>query len=155
MKQERRIYFPHIDTRSTFLVPEYFYDVYIKAGKIGKIGVAFYLHQLLNDSNLEYKLSFLKPRRWKMHYQQKGQDLHRVNFYPHELDWAHLSAISSATGFSRCYIFVFLMLLQLGVTRLDDGGTPPVRIPRKWNPLTLCSILVDSRLRILTRVLQT
>jgi hypothetical protein len=67
------------------------------------------------DQQLEKKLAMLKPNKWKKHYQSEGQDLQRINFYPDEADWAHLSALSNATGFSRCYIFVFLMLLNGGL----------------------------------------
>ncbi len=141
--------------RSTLLIPEEYFYRYIRNKKIGRIGITYFVRNLLNDPRRDYKLSFLNSLRWKKQYQMKGQSLVRVNFYPHEDDWARLSLLSNATGFSRCYIFVYLMLLYLGVTCLDDGGTPPTLREEKWNPITLCSIMLDSRLRKLTRKLQT
>ncbi len=141
--------------RSTLLIPEDYFNRFIRNKRIGRIGIVYFVRQLLNDPQRDYKLSFLNSRKWKKKYQEKGQRLVRVNFYPHEDDWARLSVLSNATGFSRCYIFVYLMLLYLGVTRLDDGGTPPTLREGKWNPVTLCSIILDSRMRKLTRKLQT
>ncbi len=141
--------------RSTLLIPEEYYERYIRNKRIGRIGVTYFVRNLLNDPQRDYKLSFLKTRKWKKQYQDPGQALVRVNFYPHEDDWARLSLLSNATGFSRCYIFIYLMLLHLGVTCLNDGGTPPTLRQEKWNPITLCSIKLDSRLRKLTRVIQT
>ncbi len=141
--------------RSTLLIPEEYYDRYIRNKRIGRIGITYFVRNLLNDPHRDYKLSFLKSRKWKKKYQEKGQRLARVNFYPHEDDWARLSLLSNATGFSRCYIFVYLMLLYLGVAHLGNGGTPPTFRQEKWNPITLCSIILDSRLRKLTRKLQT
>ncbi len=116
--------------------------------------LASYFQCLLDDPLLDDKLSFLMGRKWKKEYQAAGQDLRRVNFYPEERDWARLSAMSNATGFSRCYIFVFLMLVDMGVISLKNSGTKPYSRNRVWNPLTFCSVLLDSRDRNLTRTLQ-
>ncbi len=156
MKQQRETHIPGpYYGRSTLLIPEEYYNLYIKNKRIGRIGITYFVRNLLNDPRRDYKLSFLKSGKWKKYYQDKGQGLVRVNFYPHEDDWARLSILSNATGFSRCYIFVYLMLLYLEVTSLNDGGTPPRVRERKWNPITLCSIILDSRLRKLKRKLQT
>ncbi len=142
-------------SRSTLLVPgsyhERFFNNFIK---VRNLPLASYFQHLLDDPLLGNKLSFLKARKWKKEYQTAGQDLRRVNFYPDERDWARLSAISNATGFSRCYIFVFLMLVDMGVVSLENGGTKPYSGKRAWNPLTFCSVLLDSRDRRLTRTLQ-
>ncbi len=154
--QQRETYIPGpYYGRSTLLIPEFYYNSYIRNKRIGRIGITYFVRNLLNDPRRDYKLRFLKSGKWKKQYQEKGQRLIRVNFYPHEDDWARLSLLSNATGFSRCYIFVYLMLLYLGVTRLDDGGTPPSFVQEKWNPITLCIIKLDSRFRKLTRTLQT
>ncbi len=155
-KQQRETHIPGpYYGRSTLLIPEYYFNLYIKNKRIGRIGITYFVRNLLNDPRRDYKLSFLKSKKWKKRYQEEGQSLVRVNFYPHEDDWARLSLLSNATGFSRCYIFVYLMLLYLGVMHLDDGGTPPRLRQEKWNPITLCSIMLDSRFRKLTRILQT
>ncbi len=157
-EQIRVIGEPFRGSRSTLLVPGSFYERffigYIRFIKVRNLPLSFYFQRLLDDPLLDYKLSFLKARKWKKEYQAAGQDLRRINFYPEERDWARLSAISNATGFSRCYIFVFLMLVDMGVISLENGGTNPYFRKRAWNPLTFCSVLIDSRDRKLTRILQ-
>ncbi len=156
MKANTKIlYMPVSNSRSTFLVPEYLYNRYVKKGRVAKLGLASYLHRLMEDPELSYKLSLLKPKKWKKHYQPEGQILHRINFYPGENDWARLSMISNGTGFSRCYIFVFLLLLYEGVIKQNYGGTPSLPRHEKRIHITLCSIFLDTSLRKLTRTLQT
>ncbi len=146
---------PFSSSRSTLLIPDSYHERFFNSfRKIRNLPLSFYLQRLLDDPLLDLKLSFLKAPKWKKVYQSKGQDLRRVNFYPDERDWARLSAISNATGFSRCYIFVFLMLVDMGVISLKNGGTKPYSGKRVWNPLIFCSVLLDSRDRKLTRKLQ-
>jgi hypothetical protein len=118
--------------------------------------LAAFLGMLMNDRALYYKLGFLeRTRKWKKQYQREGQKLVRVNFYPDDRDWGRLSAISHATGYSMCYIFVYLMLIALGVITLDNGGTHPIQAGISWNPVITCSITVDASARRLLRTLQT
>ncbi len=149
---------PIAASRSTLLIPQTYLSQFFNPGphkKVGDLPLAWYLSKLLNDPLLEFKLSFLKPRRWKKEYQDGGQNLVRVNFYPDERDWGRLSAISNAMGFSRCYIFVYLMLIDMGVIALNNGGTPPAKGSNTWNPVISGTISVDVITRRLTRTLQT
>lgn len=57
--------------------------------------------------------------------------------------------------YSMCYIFVYLMLVAMGVISLENGGTQPVRVSGHWNPIIICSVSVDAITRNLTRILQT
>lgn len=124
--------------------------------KVEHWALGAYLGMLMDDPLLDYKLRFLeKTGKWKKQYQEEGQGLVRVNFYPDDRDWGRLAAISHATGFSRCYIFVFLMLVAMGVIPLENGGTQPVYEKGHWNPVVICFISVDAATRKLTRVLQT
>jgi len=111
------------------------------------------LSYLLADPDLGNKLELLDSGKSRKKYQSEGQDLVPVFFYPLESDWAHLSLISNATGFSRCYIFIFLMLLHFrkpksvnGRTIPDIGNFPEIKI---WR----CCILVNKTLHLLTRKL--
>ncbi len=145
-----------IATRSSILVAGHLFEAYIKVGKIRRMSVKLYLHVLLKDPRLEDKLKLLRSRKWKKEYQSKGQNLRRVNFYPVEEDWARLSAISNATGFSRCYIFVYLMKIDLGIIRVaDNSGTVRQLDLRTQTNYLICIIKVDRRLRKLIRKLQT
>ncbi len=102
-----------------------------------------YLHKLMSDPELQFKISLLKSKKWKKQYQPDGQDLVPVYFYPDECDWAQLGLISNASGFSRCYIFVYLMLLDLGILKLPENRTK-VEFPVNPNhSLIICRIKLD------------
>mgnify|MGYP005856904545 FL=1 len=110
----------------------------------------------MEDPQLEYKISFLeRTGKWKKQYQEKGQNMVRVNFYPDDRDWGKLAAISNATGYSRCYIFVFLLLIAMGVICLANGGTHTSFVKGHWNAVVICYICVDAVTRKLTRILKT
>jgi hypothetical protein len=110
----------------------------------------------MNDPRLGYKLSRLDfVPAWKTRYQKAGQELHRVNFYPDDQDWGRLSAISNATGYSRCFIFVFLMLVYFGVIDLGNRGTVLSFVEGDGNPVVICSIRVDLTTQTLMRMLKT
>jgi hypothetical protein len=160
MKEQNRIERePYYRLRSTLLIPESYFKKYFWRSpyiKIGHLPLTDFLSMLMNDPLLEFKLSFLeRTGKWRKQYQNEGQNLCRVNFYPYERDWGRLSAISNATGYSRCYIFVYLMLLALGVMSIEYGGTAPTKTREHRNPFVICTIYVDAVARILTRTLQT
>lgn len=149
---------PYYRSRSTLLIPEAYFKRFFWRSpyiKVSHWALSSYLGSLMNDPGLEYKLNFLETGKWKKQYQDEGQSLVRVNFYPDDRDWGRLSAISNATGFSRCYIFVYLMLIAMGVITLENGGTQPVWVRGHWNPVVISSINVDAVTRKLTRLLQT
>jgi hypothetical protein len=150
---------PYYRSRSTLLIPEVYFKRFFWRSpyiKISHWALGAYLASLMDDPGLDFKLGFLeRTGKWKKQYQDEGQNLVRVNFYPDDRDWGRLSAIANATGFSRCYIFVFLMLIAMGVITLEDGGTDPVWVEAHWNPVVICTICVDAAARKLTRVLQT
>ncbi|KAB2934597.1 MAG: DUF1564 family protein [Leptonema illini] len=150
---------PYYRTRSTLLIPDCYFKQYFWRSpyiKIGHWALSSYLSGLMDDPLLEYKLSFLESSgKWKKQYQEEGQELQRVNFYPDDRDWGRLSAISNATGYSRCYIFVYLMLVAMGVIILETGGTEPSYVRGHWNAEVFCTICVDAVARKLTRTLQT
>jgi len=150
---------PYFRSRSTLLIPDSYFKQYFWRSpyiKIGHWALGGYLGLLMDDPRLHYKLSFLeRSGKWKKQYQEEGQELHRVNFYPDDRDWGRLSAISNATGYSRCYIFVYLMLVALGVITLENGGTELSYARGHWNPEVFCTICVDAVTRKLTRKLQT
>ncbi len=113
-----------------------------------------YLNFLLSDPDLFKKIGLLKSGKWKKQYQVEGQGLVPVFFYPGEADWAYLSILSNGTGFSRCYIFVYLLLFDLGVLKLPDDRTlwkNPLKSQSKYS-YTL--IALDKREKKLQRVLR-
>jgi len=146
---------PERSTQSTFLVGGYIHNKYMLPRLLKGKALSYYLHKLLSDPDLEYKLSRLKPRKWKKHYQDEGQDLNALYFYPNECDWARLSIISNGTGFSRCYIFVYLMLLDLGVMKLAINRTQYMNPQDIGLPRVYCNVLMDKKIQMLTRIIRT
>ena len=53
------------------------------------------------------------PRTLKTEYQEEGLDLKRVNFRPFYADWLELGNLALAFGKSRCWLFVYLLKLDL------------------------------------------
>jgi hypothetical protein len=154
MKQIRQIEKSVFPSQSTFLVSEKFLIRFINPRALKGKKLAAYLHRLLFDSQLFYKLSFLDSQKWKKVYQSEGQNLQRLDFLPDESDWARLSIISNSTGYSRCYLFVYLMLIDMGVIKLAEYGTP-YRIVRKTQPYEFyCDISLDEKLKLLRRTLK-
>jgi len=82
---------PTKPSQSTLLVGDHYNKMYMLPRSIKGQRLADYLHKLLEDPLLEHKLSLLKPKKWKKHYQAEGQDLTALYFYPDECDWARLS----------------------------------------------------------------
>ncbi len=118
--------------------------------------LAMYLRRLLSDPDLAYKLSHLKPKKWKKQYQDNGQDLVPVYFYPNEADWAYLSILSNGTGFSMCYIFVYLMLLDLGMLKLPKKNiTKGVIHLIIKNSQIYCSVILNKKGKKLRRILKS
>jgi hypothetical protein len=155
MNTVKNIKKPENPTQSTFLVGNYFFKTYVEPRSLKGKFLSYYLHKLLKDPQLEHKLRLLKPMKWKKHYQDEGQDLQALYFYPDEADWARLSIISNGTGFSRCYIFVYLMLLDLGVLKYIIDGTQVKNSQNFEIPKILSRVLMDKNIQLLTRTMQT
>jgi hypothetical protein len=146
---------PAKPSQSTFLIGDRFYKMYMLPRLLKGKRLTHYLHKLLEDPQLEHKLSLLKPKKWKKHYQEEGQDLNALYFYPDECDWARLSIISNGTGFSRCYIFVYLMLLDLEVLKVPKNITKGTNSQEIGITRFFCKIFMDEREQILARIIQT
>jgi hypothetical protein len=154
MKIIKTIPAPEYPSQSTFLVGDQFIEMYMKPRFLKGKRLSWYLNKLLCDPQLEYKLNLLKPSNWRKIYQEEGQDLVPLYFYPDEYDWARLSIISNATGYSRCYIFVYLMLLDLGILKIKKNITKedaPVEV--KYSQV-FCRIFIDEREQILVRTIK-
>ncbi len=119
----------------------------------GKI-LSRYLHRLLTDPLLEKKLSYLISGKLKKQYQPDGLSLKPVFFYPSEEDWAHLSILSNGTGYSRCFIFVFLLLLDLGLLNLPEDRTKAKYCRTTQKLVSKCEIKLSRHLRKYQRKLE-
>jgi hypothetical protein len=155
MKIVKTISAPENSSQSTLLVGARFIEMHMKPRSLKGKRLSWYLYKLLCDPELEYKLSLLNSKKWKKEYQEEGQNLVPLYFYPNERDWAQLSIISNATGFSRCYIFVYLMLLDLGILKIQKNitkGDKPTEIKLSK---VFCSVFIDEMRLLLIRTIQT
>lgn len=117
-------------TYSTLLISGDYLKKYAFLRSLNGKQWARYLHYLLSDPLIGEKMKLLKSNRSKKQYQSAGLNLERVNFVPNPEDWAHLSILSNASGFSRCYVFVYLMLFDLRIYVLPKKNGTPKNIPR-------------------------
>lgn len=53
------------------------------------------------------------PRKMKTEFQEEGLDLKRVCFRPQNSDWLELGQIALAFGKSRCWLFTFLLEIDI------------------------------------------
>lgn len=53
------------------------------------------------------------PQKLKTEYQKEGLDLQRVNLRPFNEDWMELGELALVYGKSRCWLFTFLLELDL------------------------------------------
>jgi len=147
---------PAVSSQSTLLVSQDYFYRFLASRSIKGKKLTKYLHRLLQDPDLDVKLKNLKSKKWKKTYQAENQDLRKVFFYPDEADWAHLSLISYSTGYSRCYIFVYLMLLEVGILKIPGNNRTVIKNPRIFAGTKLLSTIILNRTQqILTRIMQT
>ena len=72
---------------------------------------SFKINQLWNKDKSVSTL--LIPAKIKTEYQNEGLDLKRVSFRPNNADWIELGELALAFGKSRCFVFTFLLELDL------------------------------------------
>lgn len=105
-------------TQSTFLIGNCTIKDYIVPKRLTGKRLTSYLSHLLNDRELQSKLRRLKKPGIKKRYQKTNQNLKPIYFYPKDNDWIFLSYLSHSTGYSRCFLFVYLMLIDMGVLKI-------------------------------------
>lgn len=102
------------DTISTLLIPEHLMDDFLL--KIGKRNgnITIYLRSLLRRFRSITHTGLLpEPGKIKTEYQRKKLNLNKVNFRPRNKDWVELGELALAFGKSRCWVFVYLLKLDL------------------------------------------
>jgi hypothetical protein len=109
-KQTRLNREPYYRSQSTLLIPEAIFKRYFWRSpyiKIGHWALASYFASLMEDPQLEYKISFLEGTgKWKKQYQAQGQSMVRVNFYPDE------QGLGEAGCDFECYRLFSLLYLR-------------------------------------------
>lgn len=102
------------NTTSTLLIPEYLLaDFHLKSKKF-KGNYASYLHSLLRRfRSVTHSGLIPDPEKLKTSYQDRDLNLQKISFKPKNEDWIELGELALAYGKSRCWLFVFLLKLDL------------------------------------------
>lgn len=138
---------------STLLVPAHLIDA-LKAKK-NEHGrqMSVYLRNLLKMyRTLTHSGMLPHPRKIKTEYQDEGLNLKRVTFRPSNTDWLELGELAIAFGKSRCFVFTFLLELDLlGFWEiLYESGLDDV-VPTNNNPLLKVSLSLKRVLHYVAR----
>ena len=99
---------------STLLVPAHLIDgLKLKKSEHG-LKISAYLKNLLKLYKIFTHSGMIPPpRKIKTEFQDAGLDLKRISFRPNNDDWLELGELALAFGKSRCYVFTFLLELDL------------------------------------------
>lgn len=101
-------------TSSTLLIPSSLLYEFEKKKTQTRKDIALYLRLLLRRYRaLTHSGLIPKPLNVKTEYQDKDLDLVRVGFRPFNSDWLELGELALAFGKSRCWIFIFLLKLDI------------------------------------------
>lgn len=96
---------------STLLIPSHLLDE-LKRKNVKQM--AAYLRNLLKMyRTVTHSGMIPDPRKIKTEYQDEGLNLKRVSFRPDNADWIELGELALAFGKSRCWVFTFLLELDL------------------------------------------
>ncbi len=99
---------------STLLIPEYMHEDFRLKTKKFKGNTALYLHSLLRRfRTITHSGMIPEPEKLKTTYQERNLDLKKVSFKPRNEDWIELGELALVFGKSRCWMFVFLLKLDL------------------------------------------
>ena len=101
-------------TISTLLVPAHLFEgLKQKTNEHGKSLVVYFRNLLWMYRTLTHSGMIHSPRKIKTEYQNEGLDLRRVSFRVGNADWLELGELALAFGKSRCWMFTYLLELDL------------------------------------------
>lgn len=101
-------------TSSTLLIPKSLYQGYLEKKLENGNKKSVYLRNLLWMFKTITRSGLIpEPRRLKTEYQAKDQNLVKVSFRPYNDDWIELGELALAFGKSRCWMFVYLLELDI------------------------------------------
>lgn len=101
-------------TISTLLVPAHLLEgLKQKTKENGKSLVVYFRNLLWMYRTLTHSGMIHPPRKIKTEYQEEGLDLKRISFRVENVDWIELGELALAFGKSRCWLFTFLLELDI------------------------------------------
>lgn len=106
-------------TISTLLVPSHLLnELRDKKKEHGNRLTSYFTRLLKMYRTLTHSGLITPPRKIKTEYQEEGLDLKRVSFRVKNSDWLEIGELALAFGKSRCWVFTFL--LELDIRNLWD-----------------------------------
>jgi len=122
-------------TISTLLVPAHLLEgLKQKTKENGKSLVVYFRNLLWMYRTLTHSGMIHPPRKIKTEYQDEGLDLKRVSFRVGNTDWLELGELALAFGKSRCWMFTYLLELDLlGVWDILSKFGMNVAVPTSTN----------------------
>ena len=131
--------------KSSLLIPdsllEYYYRQSRIAGSRSRYFSLFVLEYIPRINEWKHILERVRTPNWKTTYQSCDQNLLKKNFVPIARDWEAFRHAAAACGVSMCFLFVFLMSLEMAAFFQQSQPRPrPGRI-RGWISSCLRRIL--------------
>jgi len=122
-------------TISTLLVPAHLVEGLKRKTKEHGNSLVVYLRNLLwMYRTITHSGMIHPPRKIKTEYQDEGLDLQRLNFRVGNADWLELGELALAFGKSRCWMFTYLLELDLlGVWEILLESGLNIGVPTKNN----------------------
>ncbi len=119
------------NTVSSLLVPSHLVaDLKLKTKEHGNSLVVYFRNLLWMFRSFTHSGMIPPPRRIKTEYQAKGLDLKRVSFRVGNTDWLELGELALAFGKSRCWMFTYLLELDLlGVWEILSKSGLNIAVP--------------------------
>lgn len=101
-------------TISTLLVPATLVEsLKLKLTSHGNSMAIYFRNLLWRYRTLTHSGMISPPRKIKTEYQEEGLQLNRISFRVSNNDWLELGQLALAFGKSRCFVFTFLLELDL------------------------------------------
>ncbi len=102
------------NTSSTLLIPAHLLKDFLKQKAKYHQNTSLYLRSLIRRfRSITHSGLLPDPIKIKAEYQEKKLELQKISFRPRNSDWIELGALALAFGKSRCWMFVYLLKLDL------------------------------------------
>ena len=109
--------------KSTLLIPDNLFLPFEKMKKKHAGVRSMIRHLLYKFYKKPVKIPVNNKISSKVIYQEKGLDLHRVDFRAEETEWIEMKLLASSMNISICYLFALLVRLEV-MGELDVAGVP-------------------------------
>lgn len=123
------------NTVSTLLIPNHLLEDLKKKTKENGNSLVRYLSRLLKKyRTFTHSGMIPPPKKIKTEFQEEGLNLKRLSFRVRNSDWIELGELALAFGKSRCWVFTFLLELDiLGLREILSKSRLINAVPTKKN----------------------